>query len=112
MVERSPALDGRQAARRRVRLRQQHERSVAHDGAARGPSPVIPYGHQSINDEDVAAVVEVLRGDWLTQGPHIEAFEASLCDVTGARHAVAFSSGTAALHGATAAAQLGPGCVV
>jgi perosamine synthetase len=73
---------------------------------------VIPYGRQWVDDDDVAAVVEVLRGDWLTQGPTIERFERALADVVEARHAVAFSSGTAALHGATAAAGLGPGDVV
>ena len=72
----------------------------------------IPYGHQSIDEDDIAAVVEVLRGDWLTQGPTIERFEAALAEYVGARHAVAFSSGTAALHGAAAAAGLGPGVLV
>jgi UDP-4-amino-4,6-dideoxy-N-acetyl-beta-L-altrosamine transaminase len=75
-------------------------------------SSVIPYGRQSISEEDIAAVVAVLRGDWLTQGPTIEAFEALLCEITGADHAVAFTSGTAALHGAAAAAGLGPGDVL
>jgi len=69
---------------------------------------VIPYGRQSIDDEDIAAVVQVLKGDWLTQGPHVAEFEESLAASVGARHAVAFSSGTAALHGATAASGLGP----
>jgi perosamine synthetase len=73
---------------------------------------MIPYGRQSVDDDDIAAVVEVLKGDWLTQGPAIEEFEAALCDVTEARYAVAFSSGTAALHGAVAAAGLGTGDVV
>jgi dTDP-4-amino-4,6-dideoxygalactose transaminase len=70
---------------------------------------VIPYGHQSIDDDDIAAVVEALRSDWLTQGPKVAEFETNLAAAVGARHAVAFSSGTAALHGACAAAQLGPG---
>ena len=72
------------------------------------PMP-IPYGRQTIEDDDVAAVVEVLRGDWLTQGPNVRAFEeacAAACDVP---HAVAFSSGTAALHAAAHVAGLGPG---
>lgn len=72
----------------------------------------IPYGHQSIDEGDIAAVVEVLRGDWLTQGPTVERFEKELAEYVGARHAVAFSSGTAALHGAAAAAGLGPGDTV
>ena len=73
---------------------------------------MIPYGHQFVDDDDVAAVVAVLKGDWLTQGPAIEAFEAALVERTGARHAVAFANGTAALHAACAAAGLGPGDVV
>jgi UDP-4-amino-4,6-dideoxy-N-acetyl-beta-L-altrosamine transaminase len=72
----------------------------------------IPYGRQWIDDDDVAAVVAVLRGDWLTQGPAVEAFEDALRAVTGARHAVCLSSGTAALHAACWAAGLGPGDVV
>lgn len=70
---------------------------------------MIPYGRQSIDDGDVAAVVEVLRSDWLTQGPTVERFEQALADYVGARHAVTFSSGTAALHGAAAAAGFGEG---
>jgi dTDP-4-amino-4,6-dideoxygalactose transaminase len=73
------------------------------------PEPALPYGRQSIDRADVDAVLAVLQGDWLTQGPAIDAFEAALCEVTGARHAVAFANGTAALHGAAAAAGLGPG---
>jgi UDP-4-amino-4,6-dideoxy-N-acetyl-beta-L-altrosamine transaminase len=70
---------------------------------------VIPYGRQSIDDADIEAVVAVLHGDWLTQGPFVEEFETALADVTGARFAVAFSNGTAALHAACASAGLGPG---
>jgi perosamine synthetase len=73
---------------------------------------VIPYGRQSISEADIQAVVEVLRSDWLTQGPAIERFEESLAEYVGAKYAVAFSSGTAALHGACAAAGLGPGDTV
>ena len=73
---------------------------------------MIPYGRQSVDDDDIAAVVGVLKGDWLTQGPQIARFEQSLADVTGASHAVAFSSGTAALHGAVSVAGLGPGDAV
>ncbi len=73
---------------------------------------MIPYGRQSISEEDIAAVTEVLRGDWLTQGPTVERFEQTVIAATGARHAVAYSSGTAALHGATAAAGLGSGDMV
>ena len=71
--------------------------------------PALPYGRQWIDEEDIAAVVECLRGDWLTQGPRIEQFEKALCAKTGARHAIAVSSGTAALHLAALAAGVGPG---
>ncbi len=70
---------------------------------------MIPYGRQWIDEDDVAAVAAALRGDWLTQGPTIAAFEADLCEVTGAPYAVAVSSGTAALHLACLAAGVGPG---
>ena len=69
----------------------------------------IPYGRQSIDDDDVAAVVEALRSDWLTTGPRVEEFEAAFADFVGARHAVAVGSGTAALHAAMFAAGVGPG---
>ena len=73
---------------------------------------MIPYGRQNLDEEDIAAVVDVLKGDWLTQGPTIERFENAVVEYVGAKHAVAFSSGTAALHGAAWAAGLGPGDVV
>lgn len=70
---------------------------------------MIPYGHQSISDDDIEAVVKVLRGDWLTQGPVVEEFEERLAAITEARYAVVFSNGTAALHAACTAAGVGPG---
>lgn len=70
---------------------------------------MIPYGRQSLDGDDIAAVVAVLQGDWLTQGPSVPAFEEALAERVGSRHAVAFSSGTAALHAAAAATGLGPG---
>jgi UDP-4-amino-4,6-dideoxy-N-acetyl-beta-L-altrosamine transaminase len=73
---------------------------------------VIPYGRQQIDEDDIAAVVGVLRGDWLTCGPAVERFEAALCEVTGASFAVAMANGTAALHGALWAAEIGTGDVV
>jgi UDP-4-amino-4,6-dideoxy-N-acetyl-beta-L-altrosamine transaminase len=73
---------------------------------------VIPYGRQHIDDDDIAAVIQVMKGDWLTQGPHIAEFEDAVRTLTGAGHAVAFSSGTAALHGAVHAAGIGPGQLV
>jgi UDP-4-amino-4,6-dideoxy-N-acetyl-beta-L-altrosamine transaminase len=73
---------------------------------------VIPYGRQWIDEDDIAAVVEVLRSDWLTQGPAVEAFEAAVAEKVGAEHAIAVSNGTAALHIAVLAAGVGPGDVV
>jgi perosamine synthetase len=70
---------------------------------------VIPYGKQTIDDEDIKAVVEVLRSDWLTTGPKIEEFERAICSFTTAKKGVAVSNGTAALHTAIAAAGIGPG---
>jgi perosamine synthetase len=69
----------------------------------------LPYGRQLIEADDIEAVVAQLRGDWLTQGPTVAAFEQALCAATGARYAVAVSSGTAALHIACLAAGFGPG---
>ncbi|MFB3813281.1 MAG: UDP-4-amino-4,6-dideoxy-N-acetyl-beta-L-altrosamine transaminase [Terriglobales bacterium] len=70
---------------------------------------LLPYGRQSITEEDVQAVVEVLRSDWLTTGPKVGEFEEAVAAYVGCKHAVSFSSGTAALHAATAAAGLGLG---
>jgi UDP-4-amino-4,6-dideoxy-N-acetyl-beta-L-altrosamine transaminase len=70
---------------------------------------VIPYGRQLVEADDIAAVVDVLGSDWLTGGPRVDDFERALCAHTGAAHAVAFANGTAALHGALAAAGIGPG---
>lgn len=72
-------------------------------------SDPIPYGRQSLDDRDVQAVVEVLRGDWLTQGPAVAAFERSVAESCDAPYAVAFSSGTAALHAAAYVAGVGRG---
>jgi UDP-4-amino-4,6-dideoxy-N-acetyl-beta-L-altrosamine transaminase len=76
---------------------------------ARAALGAIPYGCQTIGDDDIAAVVDVLRGSWLTSGPTVARFEDALCHVTEARHAVAFSNGTAALHAALWAAGTGAG---
>ena len=59
---------------------------------------MIPYGKQHINEDDIRAVTEVLRSDWLTQGPKVEEFEKAMAEYCGAKYAVAVSSGTAALH--------------
>lgn len=70
---------------------------------------MIPYGRQSIDASDEAAVLEALRSDFLTQGPAVPRFEASLRGATGARHALAMNSATSALHVACLALGLGPG---
>lgn len=72
-------------------------------------SAFIPYGRQSIDENDIAAVEAVLRSDWLTQGPAIERFERTVADYCGVRHAVAVANATASLHIACLALQLGPG---
>jgi perosamine synthetase len=81
--------------------------------AIEGGTPVrrtmLPYGRQSISEDDILAVVDVLRSDWLTTGPKVAEFEEALAAWVGAKYAVAFSSGTAALHGAAFAAGLKPG---
>ncbi|NYT09585.1 MAG: UDP-4-amino-4,6-dideoxy-N-acetyl-beta-L-altrosamine transaminase [Methanosarcinales archaeon] len=83
------------------------------DLAINGGKPVrdalLPYGHQSIDEDDIRAVVETLRSDWITTGPKVAEFERAFADRVGSEYAVSFSSGTAALHGATFAANLGPG---
>src|SRR5438309_817073 len=81
--------------------------------AVNGGQPVretlLPYGRQAIDDDDIQAVVETLRSDWLTTGPKVEEFEEAFAARAGAKHAISFSSGTAALHAAAFAAGLGPG---
>jgi UDP-4-amino-4,6-dideoxy-N-acetyl-beta-L-altrosamine transaminase len=69
----------------------------------------IPYGHQSVDDDDVAAVAAAVRGEWLTMGPAVEAFERAIAERAGTTGAVAVSSGTAALHCAYAAVGVRPG---
>jgi UDP-4-amino-4,6-dideoxy-N-acetyl-beta-L-altrosamine transaminase len=71
--------------------------------------PFLPYARQLVDEEDVEAVVNVLRSDWLTTGPAVGRFEASLADTVGSAWAVAVSSGTAALHAACFAAGVGEG---
>lgn len=73
---------------------------------------MIPYGRQSISEADISAVIEVLKSDYLTQGPAVERFEDAVKEYVGSQHAVAFSSCTAALHAAAWASGLGPGDIV
>jgi UDP-4-amino-4,6-dideoxy-N-acetyl-beta-L-altrosamine transaminase len=81
--------------------------------AVHGGSPVrstlLPYGRQSIEESDIQAVVETLRADWLTSGPRIAEFEEAIAAWVGAKYAISFSSGTAALHAAAFASGLQPG---
>ena len=70
---------------------------------------MLPYGRQTIEDDDVAAVTAALRSDFLTTGPLVEQFEKQFAEAAGARQAVACNSGTAALHLAAMALRLGPG---
>ena len=69
----------------------------------------LPYGRQQIDEDDIAAVVEVLRGDWLTTGPKVGEFERDFAAFCGTAEAVAVSSGTAALHCLYHSAGIGPG---
>jgi perosamine synthetase len=81
--------------------------------AIHGGKPVrdrlLPYGRQAVDEDDIRAVVDVLRSDWLTTGPKVREFEEALAARVGALFAVTFSSGTAALHAAAFVAGLGPG---
>lgn len=74
-----------------------------------GRETLLPYGRQTIDDDDVAAVLEVLRSPWLTTGPKVPEFEAAFAEFTGSKHAVAVSNGTAALHCAMSALGLEKG---
>lgn len=68
--------------------------------------PFVPYGRQSIDDDDIQAVVDVLKSNFLTTGPKVDLFEEKLASYVDAKYAVAFSNGTAALHGACFAAGI------
>ena len=72
----------------------------------------IPYGRQDIRQEDLDAVLNVLRSDFLTQGPVVPAFERAVAEYTGAARAVAVNSATSALHIACLALDLGPGDIL
>ena len=70
---------------------------------------IIPYGHQWIDDSDIAEVVKVLKSDWLTQGPKVQEFEENLARVCGCKFAVVLNSGTSALHASYFAINLKKG---
>jgi UDP-4-amino-4,6-dideoxy-N-acetyl-beta-L-altrosamine transaminase len=82
---------------------------LAVDGGTPVRSTLLPYGRQSIDEDDIESVVEVLSSDWLTTGPKVAEFEEAFATRVQAKYAVSFSSGTAALHGAAFAAGLKPG---
>jgi perosamine synthetase len=81
--------------------------------AIEGGAPIrrarLPYGRQWLDEEDILAVVDVLRSDWLTTGPTVDEFERTFSDCVGAKQAVAVSNGTAALHAAMYAVGIEPG---
>ncbi|WP_292823113.1 UDP-4-amino-4,6-dideoxy-N-acetyl-beta-L-altrosamine transaminase [Nostoc sp. JL33] len=79
---------------------------------AEAMSDYIPYGRQDISQQDIDAVIEVLRSDWITQGPAIDRFEQAVANYCGTKYAVAVSSATAALHIACLAAGLGQGDIL
>ncbi|HIJ65201.1 MAG TPA: UDP-4-amino-4,6-dideoxy-N-acetyl-beta-L-altrosamine transaminase [Candidatus Hydrogenedentes bacterium] len=81
---------------------------LAVDGGAPVRATMLPYGHQVVDDADIKAVADVLRSQWLTTGPALAEYEAAFAQRVGAAHAVAVSSGTAALHAAAHAAGIGP----
>jgi perosamine synthetase len=82
---------------------------LAIDGGAPVRETRLPYGRQWLDEEDIEAVVRVLRSDWLTTGPYVHDFERAFADFVGAKEAVAVSNGTAALHAGMYAAGIGPG---
>jgi perosamine synthetase len=86
-----------------------HDPKLAIHGGRPVRDGLLPYGRQTLTETDIAAVVDVLRSDWLTTGPKVAEFEEAMAAVVGARHAVSFNSGTAALHAAVFAAGLEPG---
>lgn len=86
-----------------------YSRSTCRHGCGPVRGDFLPYGRQDVDDSDVEAVAEVLRSDWLTTGPAVEAFEADLAALVGGHPVVSVTSGTAALHVAYAGLGVGPG---
>lgn len=82
---------------------------LAINGGTPTRATLLNYGHQWIDEDDIQAVTNVLRGDWLTTGPTVAAFETAIAAHVGAKEAIAVNSGTAALHAAACAAEIGPG---
>lgn len=98
---------------KRINKRLIYVREISMELAISGGKPVrkdyLPYGQQWIDDYDIDKVSEVLKGSYLTTGPNIEIFEQKIAEYVGAKYAVTFSNGTAALHGAAFAAGIGEG---
>lgn len=90
-------------------MAQQLHAALAIHGGTPVRATLLPYGRHEIDDDDVAAVTRVLRSAWLTSGPDVEEFERRVAQTVGVPHAVAVSSGTAALHAAMFALGIGPG---
>lgn len=86
-----------------------HPEALAIDGGSAVRSDTLPYGRQSISEGDIDAVLAAMRSDWLTTGPRVAEFESAFAKFVGVAHAVAVSSGTAALHAAMFALDIGPG---
>lgn len=82
---------------------------LAKNGGKPVRAAMLPYGQQWLEQDDLEAVMEVLQSPFITQGPAISRFEQQIAEETGAKYAVAFSNGTAALHGACFAAGIGEG---
>lgn len=82
---------------------------LAIDGGVPIRNKLLPYGHQWIDDDDIASVIKVLKSDWITQGATVDEFEKKVAEYCGTRYAVAVSSGTAALHAACAVAGIKEG---
>ncbi|WP_407689959.1 UDP-4-amino-4,6-dideoxy-N-acetyl-beta-L-altrosamine transaminase [Salisaeta longa] len=87
----------------------QAETQLAVEGGPPVRNDLLPYGGQTIREDDINAVADVLRSDWLTTGPMVDAFEKDFAAFVGAEEAVAVSNGTAALHAAMHAVGVGPG---
>jgi perosamine synthetase len=85
------------------------KKNLAINGTAPVRKTILNYGSQTITEEDKQNVLDVLESDWLTTGPEVEAFESAFADFVEAEHAVAVSSGTAALHSAIHTLNLEPG---
>lgn len=82
---------------------------IALHGSKPTRDTMIPYGKQYIDNDDIKSVEETLLSPYITSGPKVEEFENRLCDITGARYAVAIANGTAALHAACCAVGIKPG---